>query len=262
MISGTTRQSPQFSNSNEPARSCPLSVEAIAVLRRTAERLQALRSAPDSVDAHQLSELLLDDPMMCLRLLADVAALRPGQSNIETITGAVLMLGVEPFLRRYAALPILEDGLATDSAARHEFRRLHRRALRSARFAGAFSVARNDPDIGLIYVAAMMGSVDRLLLCSTQPARAIALADERCDPAKSAAQMTALGLPVHLTDLVASCPDRIDAQMHRIRLAREFAWVLESGWSHPSMPALLDELSALLGLTLVSAREVVEHAAG
>lgn len=251
----------QFPVPLQQARACAVSVDSIAVLRRTAERLQALKSVPDSADAQQLSELLLDDPMMCLRLLADVAALRPGQSNIETITGAILMLGVEPFLRRYADLPILEDGLTSDSGALHEFRRLHRRALRSARFAGAFSVARNDPDIGLIYVAAMMGSVDRLILCSTQPAAAIALADERCDAAQPAALMTSLGLPVHLTDLVASCPDRIDVQMHRIRLAREFSWVLESGWSHPTMPALLDELAALLGITLVSAREVVEQVA-
>lgn len=214
----------------------------------------------DSADAQQLSELLLDDPMMCLRLLADVAALRPGQSNIETITGAVLMLGVEPFLRRYADLPVIEETLGTQPAALNEFRRLHRRALRSARFAGAFSAVRSDLDIGLIYVAAMMGSVDRLLLCSKRPQHAISLADERCDSAQAAALMASLSLPAHLTDLVAACPDRIDTQMHRIRLAREFAWVLESGWSHPKMPSLLDELAALLGLTLVSTREVVERA--
>ncbi|MFK7966783.1 MAG: HDOD domain-containing protein [Burkholderiaceae bacterium] len=215
----------------------------------------------DNVDAQQLSELLLDDPMMCLQLLADVASLRPGESNIETVTGAILMMGVDPFLNRYCDQPTIEYALALEPAAMHAYRRLLRRALHSASLAGAFSVARQDTDIELVYMAALLGNVNSLVACVCEPSQAQALADGPDDSAQAATLMQSMGLPAHLTDLVAASPDKIDAQKHRIRLAHRFAWVLESGWSHPEMPALLDELAALLGLSLASARNAIDQAA-
>ena len=230
------------------------------VLRKTSERLQALRTISDSVDAQQLSEFLLDDPTMCLRLLADVASLRPGESNIETVTGGILMMGIDPFLRRYCDLPTIEDALASEPAAMHAYRRLLRRAFHSARLAGAFSVARQDTDIELIYMAALLGNVNSLVACVREPMRAQAIADAPDDSAQAAMLMQSMGLPAHLTDLVTASPEYVDAQKHRIRLAHRFAWVLESGWSHPDMPALLEELAALLGLSRTSARDVVAQA--
>jgi len=86
----------------------------IPVLAATADALEDLRSNEDAVDAHLLAETMAADPLMTLKLLRHVAALRRGrdQADAETATEALVMLGITPFFRDFGPQPTVEQALA------------------------------------------------------------------------------------------------------------------------------------------------------
>ena len=132
----------------------------IPVLAATADALEDLRSNEDAVDAHLLAECMAADPLMTLKLLRHVAALRRGrdQADAETATEALVMLGITPFFRDFGPQPTVEQALALQSEALLGLRQVLRRAHRAARFALAFAVHRHDHDATLIHEAALAGA--------------------------------------------------------------------------------------------------------
>ena len=73
--------------------------------------LEELRADEDAVDAHLLAEAIASDPLMTLKLLAHVARLRRGRdgSDTETVTEALVMLGIPPFFRAFGPQTAVED---------------------------------------------------------------------------------------------------------------------------------------------------------
>lgn len=229
----------------------------LPVMHRTVKRLNRLKVRMKEIDAQVITEVILDDPLMTLRLLADVTGSDARRGSIKTVTGAILMMGVEPFFGRYTDLPIAETGMADHPEARVEFRRLVRLSGRAARLAGAFSVPCNDPDVGVLYLAGLLHAVARLVLCIHQPALAVSLRLQPCSPAIGAQVLRQRGLPEQFSTLVAGDSERLNPQMRRVQLAVQIASALESGWSSHAMAPLLAQLQALIGLSAARAREVV-----
>src|SRR4051794_20383971 len=76
----------------------------IPVLAASAEALAALRDNEDEVDAHLLAELLAEDPLITLAVMAEVARQHAHRLDCgaETLTSALLLMGISPFFRRFA----------------------------------------------------------------------------------------------------------------------------------------------------------------
>jgi hypothetical protein len=85
----------------------------LPVLRVTKRRLEEMRADLDRVDARELARLILQDPIMTVRVLAYIQPLRGRslQRDITTIASAVMMAGIEPFFHRFSELFTIEDQL-------------------------------------------------------------------------------------------------------------------------------------------------------
>ena len=89
-------------------------VATLPVLADTAADIEALRANEDAVDAHRLAEVLAADPLMTLKVMSRVGVLRRGRDNgePETLTAALVMMGISPFFRHFGTQPTVEQHLA------------------------------------------------------------------------------------------------------------------------------------------------------
>src|SRR5438067_4169050 len=83
----------------------------LPVLRETKVAIARAALDPDSADAHGLAERVLRDPLMCARVLAHASRAWPGRlrTPVDTVTGALVLMGVEPFFAVFGDLPVLEE---------------------------------------------------------------------------------------------------------------------------------------------------------
>ena len=179
----------------------------IPVLRETAETLEALRGEEDANDANSIGEVLSRDPLMTLKVLAHEAAHRGARvvRASETMTEAIVMMGVTPFFHAFGKQSIVEDGLAGYGPALTGLNRAVSRARRSADFALAFATHRCDPQAAAIYTAALLHDFAEMLLWCHAPRLAHEAAErQQADDAVSSAAAQREVLNMELRGLQAS----------------------------------------------------------
>jgi HD-like signal output (HDOD) protein len=243
--------------------------ESLPVLARTADALDELRVNEDAVDAHLLTEVITADPLMTLKVLAHLARLRRGRegSDTETVTAALVMLGIPPFFHAFETLHTVEDRLAERPAARAGFAAVLRRARRAARFAIGFAVHRMDHDAAVIYEAALLHDFAELLLWLRAPdlAAEIARRQQADSTLRSAAVqrellnihlvdlehalMKAWRLPTLLMDFTDEHAKTVGPQMRNVQLAIRVARHSTQGWDNAALPDDIRDLCELLNLT-------------
>ena len=242
---------------------------ALPVLDSTADALEELRGIEDEVDAHRLSDAIGSDPLMTLKLLAHVAHLRRGRegSEVETVTEALVMLGIPPFFRQFGLQETVKQRLAAEPAALAGFNQVLRRSRRAARFAIGFAVHRMDHDAPVIHEAALLHDFAELLLWLQAPALALALRQRQAADAalRSAAAQKAL-LNIELADLqqalmrawrlpsllVRISDDRAPAttsQLRNVLLAIRVARHSSAGWDNAALPDDVQAVAQLLQLS-------------
>ena len=242
----------------------------IPVLAQTAAALELLRGDEDAVDANSLGEMIATDPLMTLKVLVHAAKLASRRSSglltdVETVTAALVLMGITPFFREFGPQPTVEDRLADHPQALHGLQRVLRRADRSARFALGFAIHRLDPDAAVLHSAAMLHDFAEMLLWVHAPdlalqldARRIAEPLERSVALQRAllhielgeleqALMKAWRLPellAHMTD------DRRanDPQVQSVRLAVRLARHTADGWDNAAVPDDVSEIGILLNM--------------
>lgn len=242
----------------------------IPVLAETAACLERMRAQEDSVDAHRLAEGIGADPLMTLKLLAHAAGARSARASgdPETVTAALVLLGIGPFFRAFGPQPTVADHLAGRADAQQGLQRVLRRSRRAATFALGFAVHRMDHDAPVIHAAALLHGFAEMLLWLHAPGLALGIAQtQRVDPTlRSAAVQRAL-LHVELADLRRSLmrawrlPEllaRIEDDRHadrpqvrNVRLAVRLARHTANGWHDPALDDDLREIAALLNLAEV-----------
>ncbi len=254
-------------------------VSALPVLGTTAAALESMRINEDLVDAHGIAEALANDPLMTLKVLAHVAKLRAGRegSDTETLTAALVMLGITPFFRAFGPQVSVDAWLTETPTAAAGFGRVLERSHRAARFAMAFAVHRMDADAMVLHEAALLHDFAELLLWLQAPLLATELQrrlDE--DSALRSAQTQREVLGIELTDLEQRLmqqwrlPDllrqvtdgrapRVTAQMHTVRLAVRLARHTALGWDNAALPDDLVEVAALLNLSAEAAGRLVRE---
>ena len=239
----------------------------IPVLAATEAVLQDLAEHEDAADAHLLAEVLSPDPLMTLKLLRHLAALRAGrdQTDAETATEALVMLGITPFFRAFRGQAVVETRLAGQPQALDGLRRVLQRSHRAAQFALGFAVHRQDHDAGLIHEAALLHDFAELLLWAHAPglAQRIARLQREQEGLRSAeAQQAVLGITLadlqqalmkawRLPALLVQIADDHDTalpQVLNVQLAIRFARHTAQGWDNPAVPDDVDAIANLLTL--------------
>lgn len=239
----------------------------IPVLADTAELLEGYRANEDAVDAHLLAETLCADPLMSLKLMAHVAAVRSSRSTTdpETVTAALVMLGISPFFRAFGPQTAVDEQLRGHPEALQGFNRVLRRAHRSAAFALAFAVHRMDHDAPVIHAAALLHDFAEMLLWLHAPALALRIAQaQRADPTLRSAHVQRALLNIELQDLQQALmrawrlPELLvqinderhaeTAQVRNVLLAVRLARHTARGWDNAALADDVRDIAALLNL--------------
>jgi len=240
----------------------------IPVLAGTADALEALRANEDAVDANGIGEMVAGDPLMTLKVLAHAALNRPRcvVTDAETVTAALVMMGISPFFRAFGTQTSVEQRLADMPEALEGLQAVLRRAWRGANFALAFAVHRMDHDAAVIHEAALLHDFAEMLLWCHAPALALRIrAAQRADPTLRSSAIQQQVLNVELPDLQQALmrawrlPElliRITDDRHAdqpavrnvvlaVRLARHTA----RGWDNAALPDDIRDIAALLNLS-------------
>ncbi|HKX41805.1 MAG TPA: HDOD domain-containing protein [Burkholderiaceae bacterium] len=249
----------------------------IPVLAQTADALEALRANEDKVDANSIGEMIATDPLMTLKVLAYAAMHRARRvvTDTETVTSAIVLMGISPFFAAFGPQPTVEEWLIEQPPALAGLAESLRRAHRGANFALAFAVHRMDPDAAAIHAAALLHDCAEMLLWCHAPVLALRLqalyaaepelrfrdAQRRVLNVELAplqqSLMKAWRLPELLTRLTddrhASHPEARCVAL-ALRLARHSA----RGWDDPLIAHDVDEIAALLNLSPAAALHLVQ----
>ena len=240
----------------------------LPVLAQTSEALEALRANEDAVDANLLGEMISADPLMTLKVQAYAASHRPPRllTDTETITAAVVMMGITPFFRAFGLQPTLEDHLRDEPEALAGLQDVITRAHRAANFALGFAVHRMDTDAAVVYQAALLHDFADMLLWCHAPALALALRSaQQNDPAlrSSAIQQHLLNVELHalqqalmqawrLPELLVRCADDSHADhpsVKSVALATRLARHSAHGWDNAALPDDVSDIAQLLNLS-------------
>src|ERR1035437_2869537 len=113
------------------------STAELPVLRHTANDLARLRDDAENVNGRALSSVVLQDPLMTLRVLAYLIEHRhkAQMTDVTTIERALMMIGVTPFFRDFTNLPLVEDQLKSNPKALLGLLKVITRAHKAAHWA-------------------------------------------------------------------------------------------------------------------------------
>jgi HD-like signal output (HDOD) protein len=214
----------------------------VPVLADTAELLEAYRANEDAVDAHLLAETVSADPLMSLKLMAHVAGARSQRSTTdpETVTAALVMLGISPFFRAFGPQTTVDEYLGGNAAALQGLGEVLRRANRGAAFALAFAVHRMDHDAQVIHAAAQL-----------HPALRSAAIQRELLHVELHDLQQALMRAWHLPELLVRINDERHAdpaQVRNVQLAVRLARHTARGWDNAALPDDVRDIAALLNL--------------
>ncbi|MES2876966.1 MAG: HDOD domain-containing protein [Pseudomonadota bacterium] len=237
----------------------------VPVLAATSLALEELRAIEDDVDADMLSTIIQNDPLMMLKVLAYVAAQRrPGLSTeTETITSSLVMMGISPFFRQFGLQPTVEDRLQDHPLALDGLREVLARAERARQFALAFAVHRNDPDVEVIQMAAMLHDFAEMLMWCHAPTLEVEIRKmQTSNPTLRSVSLQRFVFNIEFSDLrqelmkVCRLPELLvrmsDGKHSRhpavlnVALAVRLARHTMHGWDNPAIPDDINEIAQLL----------------
>ncbi len=247
----------------------------LPVLRQTVRQLDEARGCADRVSSRQISDIVFQDPLLAVRVLAYIQSFggRHLHRDITTIGGAIMMLGVEPFFREFDNLPTIELTLKTHPIALLGVLQVILRTQRASRYARDWAYVRHDLNIEEVAVAALLHDLAEILLWCYAPAQAIAirsrlLADKTLRSA--VVQQEMLGFPLsalqlalchawHLPELLTTLIDDANAHLPRVqnvRLAVNLARHSLNGWTDAALP---DDFAAIQALLRISHEALLER---
>ena len=253
-----------------------LSRHDLPVLEATALAIDELRGNEDTVDAQMVAGAVIDDPLMTLKLLRHMTSRRSKRmdTDAETVTSALVLLGIPPFFNAFQTLPTVEHRLAQHPDAQEGLNAVLRRAHRAARFALGFAVHRMDHDAEVIHEAALLHDFSEMLLWVHAPALAFEVMRRTlAEPTRRSAGIQHSVLNVRLSDLqqtlmrawrlpellVRISDDQVNPspQVRNVQLAMRVARHSTSGWDNPALPDDLAELCVLLNLGLPHVQQLL-----
>jgi len=247
----------------------------LPVLRHTARQLDEARANIDRVSGRDIARIVLQDPLMTVKVLAHIQPIagKSLRNEITTIASAAMMIGVEPFFAKFADQPTVEGMLKGEPAAMLGTLQLIRRVQRAAHYAHEWALWRQDMNVEEVTIAALLHDLAEILLWCFAPTLAGRIRDlQKADPAlrSAAAQQEVLGLPLidlqlalcqawHLPQLLTHLIDPAQADHPRIRnvqLAVDLARHSANGWGNAALP---DDFAAIENLLHLNRDSLIER---
>ncbi len=248
----------------------------IPVLPETATELGALNADQDSADAQGIAAIVMRDPLMSVKLYRHLASLRRRTqlTDVESLTGSILMLGLSPFFRTFGALQVIAPLADHTQHWQRGLSSVLSRSQRAADYAFEWAVRRNDLDAELIYTAALLHDFTEILLWCVAPTLAGAVQQELAqNPGLRSvqAQRKILNVGVnelqhalmrrwHLPELLVRVTDdraAHDPQVRNVTLAIALARHSAAGWDNPALPDDYAALGTLLHMPPQQARLLI-----
>lgn len=245
------------------------SESSLPILRHTRHQLEEMEVHSEDVSARELSLIVLQDPILSVRVLAYIQTQRGHhlQHDITTIGSALMMSGINPFFRRFRELPTIEDALKdAPSQALLGVMQVIRRAQRAGEYAYDWAVWRHDVNAEEVRLAALLHDLSEILLWCFAPKLSMeirALLQASPGMRSAAAQEKVLGFNLHdlqlllckdwhLPDLLSKLMDDRHSDSPRcrnvslaVRLSRHSAL----GWGDPALPDDYQEIGELLHIS-------------
>ncbi len=249
----------------------------IPVLRHTEQQLAELRDKAHKANARTISSVVLQDPLMTLRVLAYIEAKRSKTrlTDITTIERSLMMIGMEPFFNDFENLPMVEDHLKGHPRALLGLLKVIGRARKATHWAREWAIHRHDLDADEISVATLLYDFAEILMWCFAPGLALQVADrQKADRTlrSIAIQTEIFGVPLfqikqalaqtwHLPQLLMTLMDPRNAEHPRVRnvkLAVDLARHSANGWDDAALP---DDYQAIEDLLHMS-NETLMHRLG
>ncbi len=259
------------------------SAEEMPVLRQTARRLEEARQNVDSISGRDIATIVLQDPLMAVRVLAYIQSLSGNRlrSDITTIGNAIMMLGIDPFFRKFEAPLTLEATLKSEPQALLGLLQVIRRAQRASRYAHSWAFERHDMNVEEVALAALLHDLAEILLWCFAPKLAIEIRNrQQADKTLRSSSVQEEVLGIHLFDLqqalchawglpelLSTLMDDANAELPRVRnviLAVNLARHSANDWNDAGLPDDLAGIEKLLHIdreTLLARLEIPEEAA-
>lgn len=255
----------------------------IPILRQTARRLDEARLNMDKIGGREIAAIVLQDPLMAIRVLAYIQAFHGKhlRSDITTIGSAVMMLGVEPFFEKFAAPLTIEATLKNQPLALLGVLQVIRRVQRASHYAHDWAFERHDMNIEEVTLAALLHDLAEILLWCFAPALAIEIRDRhQADLTQRSASLQqqilgfaladlqqALCVAWRLPELLNILMDDANAKLPRVQnvtLAVNLARHSTNDWNDAALPDDLRAIETLLHIkreTLLSRLHVPDEIA-
>ncbi|MDQ5904603.1 MAG: hypothetical protein QG672_2197 [Pseudomonadota bacterium] len=239
----------------------------LPVLRHTAKKLADMREDIDRVNRRELTRVILQDPLMTVKVLAYIQpfAGKSLRSDITTIASAVTMIGIEPFFEKFKELITIEHMLKDEPQAMLGTLQLIRRVQRAAHYAHEWALWRQDLNVEEVTIAALLHDLTEILLWCFAPRLATEIRNlQKADRTlrSAAVQEQVLGIQLidlqlalcrawHLPELLSNLMDPAHAGHPRIRnvlLASDLARHSANGWNDAAIPDDFAAIGKLLNL--------------
>jgi HD-like signal output (HDOD) protein len=248
----------------------------IPVMAGTAAAIGELIDHEDAVDAHTIAESIGADPLMTLKLLSHVGTVSRRDTEVETVTAALVLMGMGPFFRTFSSLLTIEDLLGDLPEALAGAHAVLDRSHRAARFALGFAAHRFDPDAAVLHEAALLHDFAELLLWCHAPGLAVEIARRQAADAtlrSGDVQQAVLGTSLsalqqalmkawRLPALLIRLDDDDHAESSQVRnvlLAVRVARHSAQGWDNAALPDDVAAVAALLQLSAASAMKLLRE---
>lgn len=240
----------------------------LPILRQTARRLEEARQNIDKVSGRDIATIVLQDPLMAVRVLVYIQSFSGKRlhSDITTIANAVMMLGIEPFFNSLGTPVTIEAMLKSEPQALLGVLQVIRRVQRASKYAHDWAFERHDMNVEEVAIAALLHDLAEILLWCFAPKLAIAIRDrQHADKTlrSTTAQEQVLGIRLfdlqlalcsswHLPELLKTLMDDANAHLPRVQnvsLAVNLARHSTSDWCDAALP---DDFSAIEKLLHIS----------
>ena len=227
----------------------------LPVLRQTVRRLEDAQRNIDRIGGRELAEIILQDPLMAIRVLSFIQSLRSKhlRTDITTIANAIMMLGIEPFFARFSTLTTIESKLGQQPQALLGVLHVIRRMQRAAHYAHDWAFERLDMNVEEVALAALLHDLAEILLWCFAPQQALEIRRrQQIDPTlrSATAQEDVLGIRLadlqlalcqawQLPELLKTLMDDSQSEHPRVRnvvLAVNLARHSAENWENPGLP--------------------------
>ena len=260
-----------------------LSSKEMPILRQTARKLEQSQEHIETISGRDIANIVLQDPLMAVRVLAYIQPFtgKHLRSDITTIANAVMMLGVEPFFRKFETPNTIETMLRDEPQAMLGILQVIRRVQRASRYAHEWAFERHDMNCEEVALAALLHDLAEILMWCFAPRLASEIRDklQRDKTLRShVAQQETLGFPLldlqkalcvkwHLPELLNTLMDDSNAHLPRVQnvtLAVNLARHSTDDWSNAALPDDFSGIERLLHIdrpTLLNRLGVPDDAA-